>query len=618
MSQDLAATTGTLIIAPQGTTQVEFNAPGVPSAATDLVLMDPPTGHLAQCVVGDFLRLTAHAFEDPATATVAVNIAHKFWLPGGLPATALCDVWLTVTAVSDQGTHFQYTVQQQAGPACRFPAGTPVTNYGQPEQATLRLIGAGADAPQVTIADNGATPWEATTTRVQVGALSPDDAGEATTLGVAVGENLDDAASSRTVIDQSGLTLAGTQLRARTGATTTAQLQATGDLRVGADVTDEASTTLHVHPTTQTVTTQNVTIKGALSQQGEATFLGAVAVVQDGRISAQVLPGGDVRLGTDITQPEQTAFHYQAEQNNLLLRASTYLVGNVNIDGDITTTDGDHVTARLDRTGLFKLGPDVDQPDGTRLFYDPATQTLAVTAPVRLAGDLQTNGAITVGSDANRLTYFGKDGQVEFGANNPTPDFVYSTSARTVRINVPLTVTADATLDGTLHVGDQGGVVFGHDDSVQINREGLTMRLLPGEQNSIKVLGIGRAALLNAYQSADSTQHFDLLGYYNSGVPSLHGRVQLGVDNASGGETDLYLRLTRYFTGARNVEIRASFVDIESERAQFRGNVNVRGGFEFSGDQGSRTFRLRNLPVNPDGLPQGAVWNDGGTLRIVI
>ena len=404
----------------------------------------------------------------------------------------------------------------------------------------------------------------------------------------------------------------------RTGATITAHLQATGDLRVGADVTDDASTTLHVDPATQTVTTQNVTIKGALSQQGEATFLGAVAVVQDGRISAQVLPGGDVRLGTDITQPEQTAFHYQAEQNNLLLRASTYLVGDVNIDGDITTTDGDHVTARLDRTGLFKLGPDVDQPDGTRLFYDPATQTLTVTAPVRLAGDLQTSGAITVGSDANRLTSFGKDGQVEFGANNPTPDFVYSTSARTVRINVPLAVAADATLDGTLRVGDQGGVVFGHDDSVQINREGLTMRLLPGEQNSIKVLGIGRAALLNAYQSADSTQHFDLLGYYNSGVPSLHGRVQLGVDNASGGETDLYLRLTRYFTGARNVEIRASFVDIESERAQFRGNVNVRGGFEFSGDQGSRTFRLRNLPVNPDGLPQGAVWNDGGTLRIVI
>ena len=167
-------------------------------------------------------------------------------------------------------------------------------------------------------------------------------------------------------------------------------------------------------------------------------------------------------------------------------------------------------------------------------------------------------------------------------------------------------------------VGD-AAFVAGTGESVRIDQDGIQMRLEPGENNSIKVFGVGRSAMINAYQTPDSVQQLDVLAYYNSGTPSLHGSLLIGVGNAAGGAPDTFLRLTRYFTGARNVELNASYVNIQSDRIQLSGNSTVRGNFDFSGTGGAdRIFRLRNLPISPAGLPSGAVWNSGGTLKIVL
>jgi len=338
-----------------------------------------------------------------------------------------------------------------------------------------------------------------------------------------------------------------------------------------------------------------VILQDALTVQGDAAVEGGLAV--KGALSGD----GDVRLGRGADGG--ALFDLKSGEGALAIAAVTTFQGGVilqdalTVQGDAAVEGGLAVKGALSGDGDVHFGAGAD---GGALFHLKSGEgALAIAAVTTFQGGVILQDALTVQGDANF------QGAATFAGDATMAGKTLLQGATTAHSPIKLL--------------EDGALVVGETESVRVDDKGITMRLQPGEHNAVKVLGIGRAALLNAYQTAQSVQQFDMLGYYSAGVPSLHGRVMIGVANVAGGEPDLFMRMTRYFTGVRRMDIRASLLDVQSDSVQLTGDVSVNGSFEFSGTGSpDRVFRLRNLPVRPDGLPTGAVWNDRGTLKIVL
>ena len=517
---------GAYVIAPEG---LLLNELIVTSGPAKMDIQDPPEGHVAICEPGDVIRVRAAAYVQSAQqGDSAATIVHDLAPVGAIPRTVLADVWLKVTAVDDLDTHFRYTVQRispSSADQVRFPADTLVINYGPVDNRLVQLRATRERTPQVEVFTPGDAPWQGTSAQVRLGRLDDLGAIEGEQYGLAAGANLDAAGSPHARVSEQGAHLSQLGLSLDDGANTTVQLDSSGALKLGADVTAPNNVDLGYDPATRTVQIRNL-------KAGDAAVEGGLAV--KGALSGD----GDVRLGTGADGG--ALFDLKSGEGALAIAAVTTFQGGVILQ-DALTVQGD---------ANFQ---------GAATFAGDAT----------MAGKTLLQGATTAHSPIKLL--------------------------------------------------EDGALVVGETESVRVDDKGITMRLQPGEHNAVKVLGIGRAALLNAYQTAQSVQQFDMLGYYSAGVPSLHGRVMIGVANVAGGEPDLFMRMTRYFTGVRRMDIRASLLDVQSDSVQLTGDVSVNGSFEFSGTGSpDRVFRLRNLPVRPDGLPTGAVWNDRGTLKIVL
>ncbi len=655
MSTPISVDTDTLLIAPVGVLRSEFAAD---VGRHTLNISDPPGRHLSIFDVGDVLRITAPGFEAPADASISAQMIHKFWLPGGLPVATECDVWLKVMGEDDQGTHFAYDVQLMSGEPCRFPAGTVVARYGSADAQRILLTSIEDGAPYIDIFDVGAEPWTGSPPRLRIGRLDGLPQIDAESYGLAVaGDTFDADASAYTILDDTGVHLHDTTLTASrssvgAGSTPTAQLSPSGRLLLGTNISAPTTTNFDLNPADRTLS-----IRATVNLFDRLSTEGAIAITESGRVTLLASPDGSLKLGPDVNQAGGAhlvvgadgaldigadrqggaALNYAPASDSITIRAKLLTNQPISASGSLVVTrpGGQQIGAQIGGDGDIRFGTNVGTDQGTSFALDSGAGTLLVRADTRIEGDLNTDGDIRLGQNGTTHIHLSRNGDVRFGRNVDVPsdtDFYYSTSERQLTVEVPLeaalitattvnatrlTVSEDADVAGTLAIGDEGAFVVGTNRNIEMDSSGLTMRMLPGENNSIKVLSIGRAALVNAYQTADNVQNLDMLAYYNSGIPSLHGRINFGVANAGGGSPDLYLRFTRYHTGARNAELSASFVDILSDRIQLRGSVNVRGDFEFSGGA-DRILRLRNLPLSSNGLPQGAVWNDGGTLRIVL
>ena len=230
--------TGTVVIAPQGILRSEFTTSG---AIQDLDLSDPPVGHVQQFVVDDLLRIFALGFPDPATTTAAATIAHEFWSPAGLPMAVPCDVWLQVKSVSDEGTHFRYSVEQLSGPSCRFAAGTVVDGYGHGEDQRIVLTSTGEAASYVDVSQTGATPWDGAVPMVRTGQLGGLGLVDAEQVGIAISRNLDDAGLPHIVASEQHLKLSQVDLAIDDGQSVTGRLGSDGSLRLGVIVDEPDS-----------------------------------------------------------------------------------------------------------------------------------------------------------------------------------------------------------------------------------------------------------------------------------------------------------------------------------------------------------------------------------------
>lgn len=100
------------------------------------------------------------------------------------------DNWLKVTAVSDQGTFFRYTVDKQSGSNTTFRAGAAVADYG-PSGAgniTLSADGTFGSAANISIATHAGAPWTTQTVRARLGNLNGAYGMASNTYGIGLGD----------------------------------------------------------------------------------------------------------------------------------------------------------------------------------------------------------------------------------------------------------------------------------------------------------------------------------------------------------------------------------------------------------------------------------------------
>jgi hypothetical protein len=428
----------------------------------------------------------------------------------------------------------------------------------------------------------------------------------------------------------------------RNGASTTARIAPSGEFALGPNIAEAGGADVRYDPAGRVLQ-----VAGALQLDGAVTGLSQLELGHDDVVTARFGRNGDVRLGADVTDDagEGVRFALDAAAGTLAIQARTTVDGELvvgaaaELRGGLRVRNGDVTTALIEPSGALRIGPNVAVSDETDVHYDPETRIFRART-LALDNGLTLDQDIELRSEDRTTVRIGRDGSARFGTDLASPEstgVVFDTTANQVTFNAPTALNAAATVDGpvtfnqaavlrgetTVHRSvralDEGAFAVGANNNIVIDREGITMRLMPGENNSVKVLGVGRAALVNAYQTTDNVQQFDVLAYYSRGVPSVHGSLRLGVSSVDGDGPDVYVRLLRYNTGARRIDAVASIIQLEADSLQIEADATINGNFEFSGTgTASRVFQLRNLPIRPTGLPAGAVWNDGGTLKVVV
>ena len=686
MQTSIGANDGNLLLAPAAPLRSDLEISG---ANSDIDIADPVEGHLALFAVNDLMRIHALGFR-PLDEGAGVQPAHEFWRVGDIRAAEVCDVWLRVTAVSDEGTHFRYTASLQEGPLCTFAAGTLVVNYGAAGESRLLLQGDGDNAPYIDIFRNGATPWDEVTPLARFGQLALIASGQ---TGLAAGADLDNPNSRYLIASDRQLLLNRIDLRAREGGDETVRLSAGGELQLGSNIGDAAGIGLHFNPadnrfivnaaSTFTAATNfsaasrfeaGANFDGAANFSNSADFAGPVKFngasefANTAKFGAAADFTAATTFGANATFTNTTAFEGAStfaaatafngaadfgaattfrEAANFSaaaafsapteFNAAAQFNNRAEFNGATTFTDQVNFGGALELTGPFSLSSNAIfsgalsalgaisaqgaiTAQGAILSEDSITARGALNAQ----GPLTAQGPIEIVRDGMSRARLSGDGALLLGQNVDADNgVVFSVDPNRSRTDVysRLIVHREAEFSRDLQIGGASNLLIGDHDNLRIGAGGIQMRLLPDNNNAVTVLGIGRAARLNAYQTTDDSQNVDLFGYYSDQGPSLTGRLTLGVANAANmadRDPDLYIRLDRSPTGQRTIEFNASSLIVRSTLTQFRSRVNVRGNFEFTGlGNSSRVFRLTNLPTRSNGLPSGAVWNDRGTLKIV-
>ena len=433
-----------------------------------------------------------------------------------------------------------------------------------------------------------------------MGRLGDLAASQGARTGVAVGQDLNDEDSPYAALTEQGLRLSKSALAIGTGEAVTLSVEPNGALRLGPDVTNTQSVDLFYDTANRSLYVRTLRLGSALALTEQVELrTGATPTV---RLS----PDGSVRFGTDVSAAATTGFFYDTSSSRLTLNAAAAF--NKPTTFGAATTFSDVVTV----DGAMTL-------NGAAAFSKPTTFGAATT----FSDVVTVDGAMTLGGAAtfNEPATFGAatifrdvatlDGLVTL---NGAASFKGAAT-----FSGETTFEAEGTVNSTLRAVNDGRFVVGANEDILLDRQGITLRLKPGENNAVKVLGIGRAALLNAYQTSANIQQFDVLAYSNRGVPSVHGSLRLGVAGVDEGEPDVYVQILRYNTGPRRIEAVASVIELQADTLEVKADLSVDGGFEFNGSgDAARIFQLRNLPIRADGLPSGAVWNDGGVLKIVL
>lgn len=390
------------------------------------------------------------------------------------------------------------------------------------------------------------------------------------------------------------------------GSHPTVRVERTGALNLGSILETEATTGVQYDPENDALT-----VRASLEAHGPITGRNGLSL-DDGDVTTITLtPSGEVKVGADVSDVDAVDLAYDPTTRTVRIRNAEVEnadLHTVDVSGAITLVNGDTPTARLGSNGLA-IGADLGQQESLLFDLQPSAGTLAIAAVTTMQGDVTFAGKATM--HGNTVSYgplrfqtgdvvkaqFDPTGEFKLGPNiNATDDIDlrYDPAARSVEIRDARIHNAQLADVGVIDIEVHGSLT-GHGD-----------------------ITLG-AADTQAIQTAQSVQQFDnMLAYYSTGVPSLNGRLLMGVANVNGGDPNLYMRMTRYFSGVRRIDIQASLLDIESDNIQLAGKTSINGDFEYSGKTSSqRTFRLRNLPTKPDGLPSGAVWNNHGSLNIV-
>lgn len=142
---------------------------GVGGASFAVPVKDPPTGHAAQFLVGDSLRIKA------------------------LTATGVIENWWRVDASIDPGVgtgYWIYNCTRVYGTPGTFPAGAAVVDYGQANQGWISLSSDGTigSSPNISMGTHAGQPWLTTTLTSRWGNLNGSYGKVTDVMGIGIGD----------------------------------------------------------------------------------------------------------------------------------------------------------------------------------------------------------------------------------------------------------------------------------------------------------------------------------------------------------------------------------------------------------------------------------------------
>lgn len=201
---------------------------------------DPAIGHAQVFFVGDILRIKGRGYTIPTDNPSGGSIIDPWlFLPLSVstaPAVAIYDNWFTVTAVSDQTTHYRYSVTHNFGIPCSYPAQTTVVGYGQPTDGQILLTADDSHGPFIDMFTTGETPWDGTIPNVRVGQLSGLGIVETPQHGLAAGADLSDPNSAYLVVSNETVLLNKVEFVSKDSGAEKVRITTDGVVMFGPDV----------------------------------------------------------------------------------------------------------------------------------------------------------------------------------------------------------------------------------------------------------------------------------------------------------------------------------------------------------------------------------------------
>ena len=181
--------------------------------------------------------------------------------------TELIDVWVTVTAVSNQSGYTSYTVDLESGASKDLQKGMAAVNYGPSGAGVLHLM-AGETSTRLKIATHAGAPWTTMTNKVVLGNMrNTYGTGANDRYGIGIGDysahnymSYNAETADKFIVRAAGgaITLSGDGLKARTayGGAVTIKLDTDGDAFFGSNLAAPATTSFVVFANAQTYNTE--------------------------------------------------------------------------------------------------------------------------------------------------------------------------------------------------------------------------------------------------------------------------------------------------------------------------------------------------------------------------
>ncbi len=196
--------------------------------------------------------------------------------------SAVYDLWMRVNSATDLTDYYRYHVQVMSGTYTTLPAGSAVIRYGNEGDGLILQTADLQYAPYLDIFTVGAEPWNGDITpHVRLGRLDgvgvPGVSG-IEQYGIIGGTNLSDANTPYFVMSDLQQKLYRIDSEWHDGTNPTVRIESDGNVAIGTDVDNAATTALSFDPVTGNLTIGNASYPGSVTVYGTIYLPGGTPV----------------------------------------------------------------------------------------------------------------------------------------------------------------------------------------------------------------------------------------------------------------------------------------------------------------------------------------------------